>query len=343
MKLDKLFLLACLFFSITSSASNRKVLVEIFTNSHCPLCPPAHSAINKYIKDGNGDKIEFIYYHMVYPYSTDQIYQASTSDADAKNILYGPYSSTPQAFFNGSHIGNSYNSWEASLNASAEEESSFTINLSGSHTASDITINADIQKLSESTDTDLTINFVIVENVQYQGNNGISSHKNVMRKIANINGDSFTLNTNQNISKSVQFTLNNGWNSDSLNIIAYIQSSSSKKVYQSESISFSQLTLTDVNNEINLPQDFSLEQNYPNPFNPVTLIEYSIPLRDENTNVTLKVYDILGKEIGILVNQKQTPGNYKIEFDASNLSNGVYLYQLKSGSFIKTKKMIVLK
>ena len=102
--------------------------------------------------------------------------------------------------------------------------------------------------------------------------------------------------------------------------------------------------------EIEIPNNFSLSQNYPNPFNPVTTIKYSIPSvisipnsRERNLNVTLKVYDVLGKEIATLVNEEKPAGNYEVKFNASSLSSGVYFYKLQSGSFVQTKKMILMK
>ncbi|MFZ1292494.1 MAG: YCF48-related protein [Melioribacteraceae bacterium] len=104
------------------------------------------------------------------------------------------------------------------------------------------------------------------------------------------------------------------------------------------------LTWIDNNNKP-LQNEFSLNQNYPNPFNPTTTIEYSIPLNDkrETSNVHLIIYDILGREVKTLVNEIQKPGNYNIQFDGSKLSSGVYYYQLKYGSFVQTKKMLLLK
>ena len=92
--------------------------------------------------------------------------------------------------------------------------------------------------------------------------------------------------------------------------------------------------------EKNIPTVFSLEQNYPNPFNPSTVISYQLPVSGD---VTLKVYDILGNEIAILVNEYKTAGKYEVEFNASSLPSGVYFYQLKAGEFRKTKKMVLLK
>jgi hypothetical protein len=104
--------------------------------------------------------------------------------------------------------------------------------------------------------------------------------------------------------------------------------------------------------EVKPPLVFSLEQNYPNPFNPNTTIRYTIPSVIANEVkqsqlVTLKVYDILGNEIAALVNEEQPAGKYEVEFDASsgfrNLTSGIYFYQLKAGTFVQTKKMILMK
>ena len=106
------------------------------------------------------------------------------------------------------------------------------------------------------------------------------------------------------------------------------------------------ISITDIAEEQALPQQFELYQNYPNPFNPKTKITFAIPLLggDERGGlVTLKVYDILGNEIAILVNEEKPAGNYDVDFTAKNLPSGVYFYQLKAGNFIETKKMILLR
>ncbi len=89
-----------------------------------------------------------------------------------------------------------------------------------------------------------------------------------------------------------------------------------------------------------LPVEYYLSQNYPNPFNPTTSISYIIPIA---AHVTLTVYDILGKQIAVLVNKVQAAGNYQIQFNSSNFASGTYIYELRSGSFIDSKKMIILK
>lgn len=98
---------------------------------------------------------------------------------------------------------------------------------------------------------------------------------------------------------------------------------------------------------------FKLEQNYPNPFNPVTIISYSIPdqssfnkvsaVSSGGSFVSLKIYNILGQEVAVLVNKDQSPGNYKVKFDGSRLASGTYFYRLQAGDFVKIKKMLLIK
>jgi hypothetical protein len=88
------------------------------------------------------------------------------------------------------------------------------------------------------------------------------------------------------------------------------------------------------------PSVFSLSQNYPNPFNPNTTIKYSIPL---SSNVVIKVFNVLGDEVTTLVDEQKQAGTYELTFNAENLSSGVYFYQLKAGTFIETKRMILIK
>jgi len=100
--------------------------------------------------------------------------------------------------------------------------------------------------------------------------------------------------------------------------------------------------LTGIRNDkgTTIPGNFSLKQNYPNPFNPTTVLEYSIP---SNQLVELKVYNLIGKEVITLVNKYQIAGNYKVEFNGSKLSSGVYFYRIKAGNFMQTRKLILMK
>jgi hypothetical protein len=89
-----------------------------------------------------------------------------------------------------------------------------------------------------------------------------------------------------------------------------------------------------------IPVEFSLSQNYPNPFNPATTIKFGIP---KESKVSLKIYDILGKEVATIVNDKLEPGYYKYEWNGTQFASGVYFYRLDAGSFVKIKKMVLIK
>jgi len=88
------------------------------------------------------------------------------------------------------------------------------------------------------------------------------------------------------------------------------------------------------------PEQFSLRQNYPNPFNPATTISYHLPI---DSDVKLAVYDVYGREVAMLVEEEQSAGTHEAAFDASRLSSGFYLYQLRAGSFVATKEMLLIK
>jgi hypothetical protein len=108
------------------------------------------------------------------------------------------------------------------------------------------------------------------------------------------------------------------------------------------------IVITGVDDIVSIPTEYSLEQNYPNPFNPVTTINYGIR---ERSMVELKIYDILGREVVVLINKEQNAGSYEVELNATKLSSGIYFYRLQAGdpstssgqSFIETKKMILLR
>ncbi|MCX6121268.1 MAG: C25 family cysteine peptidase [Ignavibacteriales bacterium] len=100
------------------------------------------------------------------------------------------------------------------------------------------------------------------------------------------------------------------------------------------------VALTDVQNQFSHPESFALKQNYPNPFNPTTVIVYQLPAQ---SNVTLIVFDMLGREVKTLVNDRQSAGLHSVIFNASGLTSGVYFYRLQAGSFTETKKLLFLK
>ena len=98
--------------------------------------------------------------------------------------------------------------------------------------------------------------------------------------------------------------------------------------------------VTWIDHENSSPLVFSLAQNFPNPFNPVTVINYQLA---ENNRVTVKVYDLLGREVAMLVNEEKPAGSYTVQWDATPFASGVYFYSLNSGTFFETKKLLLMR
>jgi hypothetical protein len=168
------------------------------------------------------------------------------------------------------------------------------------------------------------------------GNNFTKAAEGTLQNTAN---NSITLNLGEITAKKVKLIIASGYRSDYWELGEF-------EVYGSFGV-------TPVEDSDNLPAAFNLAQNYPNPFNPSTTIKYSVPLSKKSppgrgfkgglVNVQLKVYDILGKEIAVLVNEEQLPGEYQIRFDASGLSSGTYIIQMQAGNFLSHRKMMLIK
>ena len=124
----------------------------------------------------------------------------------------------------------------------------------------------------------------------------------------------------------------------------YVAGSAERNDFSSAAIvvKYSQITVPVREEPPTLPGSYSLSQNYPNPFNPSTTIRFSLPVGTLHAT-SLRVYDVLGREVATLVNEELRPGNHTVRFDGTNLATGVYYYRLESGSFTDTKKLMLLK
>ena len=184
-------------------------------------------------------------------------------------------------------------------------------------------------------------------------------HYTVVWHKTQINGDLYKINLNitQSVNKNPSFftmpikvkintaledtivTLFNNEQSQDFDFNVYGDPSSINFDYGNWILKNSQAAITDVK-DLSTPLNYRLEQNYPNPFNPVTMINFQLPA---NEFVSLKVYDINGREVSALVNEYKSRGKYEIEFHPSNLASGIYYYSLRAGNFFKTRKMLFLK
>jgi len=127
------------------------------------------------------------------------------------------------------------------------------------------------------------------------------------------------------------------WQDTSIVTVAFYQNDVNKEVLNSNKGTY---IATGINNQSEVPEKYFLGQNYPNPFNPTTNIKFAIP---KSGFTTLKVYDAMGREVAVLFNSKLEAGQYNADFNAANLSSGVYFYKLTSGDFTDVKKLTLIK
>ncbi len=159
--------------------------------------------------------------------------------------------------------------------------------------------------------------------------------------LPNIANSSITLNLGDKVAKGVKLVITSGYRSDYWELGEFVVNGS--------------VAVTPIVNSEELPDKFSLSQNYPNPFNPATVIQYSIPdvaavnpadinqYGNDANRVTLKIYNILGREVATLVNEQQGPGIYSVEWNAYDFSSGIYFYKLTTKNYTAVKKMMFVK
>jgi hypothetical protein len=175
---------------------------------------------------------------------------------------------------------------------------------------------------------------IIYKGASYKGSNDRSGNPgfiNLNNNNYHLTGSSPAINKGITLSGIPMVDLDQKQINNARDIGAYEYGSSSSGLNQPKAMS---------NEENESKLEFSLEQNYPNPFNPSTVISFSVP---EDGFVTIKIYDVLGNEVKTLVNEQKSAGRYSTLFDASNLSSGIYLYQLMINDFVSLKKMLLLK
>ena len=162
-----------------------------------------------------------------------------------------------------------------------------------------------------------------------------------MRKmLTGSSGESFSIAKGESKKIVKRVTLYPGWVDEKMYAVVFIQSNSSKTVYQSEMKSLTFFLPTLVSRVNNVPNLFLLDQNYPNPFNPSTNIRFSLATEGETS---LRIYNLLGNEVATLVSERLSSGTYDVRFDGSDLSTGMYFYRLHSNGSSTTRKMHLIK
>ncbi len=345
-----ILLLSFFIFTQTTFSGEKKVLCEIFTSTTCGPCASQNPPFDNWIANYEyADLVTVIKYHVWWPSpGNDPYYLANISENTTRNDLYSN-NYAPHGFVDGTiDAGSSYSSWAASIEGALMNISPLTLNVSGNLTSSGGTVYVNIYADGVVPNTNLILHTVVVEkDLFYTGPNGDPHHEYVMRKMfPSASGQTFQIQQGQTVNLQSEIVLDESWDLSKLEVVTFVQIPSTnpspsmkRKVLQSGKTAITDLIM-DVNENTNLPNKFSLKQNYPNPFNPKTKIKYAIA---KNGFVSLKVFDVLGREIKTLVNESQNVGTYEIDFDANNLNSGIYFYKLTTNNFSEMKKMILVK
>jgi|GEM_PF-914867 len=365
MKKISFVILAVLIFTfaniLNTFAAPRNVLIEYVTGTWCGNCPCGHQTLGTI--------------NSQYPQTIVIAYHAFSNDPwrnfNGNEIvsLMG-FAGTPTADIDRkAFLGNSnYPLWisTAQDRYTTSAESKVNILISNkSYNEATRQLNFVINSTAlENLSGQYKINIVVTEsNLIYQqnfysqcGTPGIVpnyNHNHVARNMVNgARGENLNSgniwNSNQTFINNISTQIDPQWNAENCKVVIFVYKENStlnlSEIQQALETSVTG-TVGISGNSGNLINEYSLSQNYPNPFNPSTIISYSIPndVKSETSNVKLIVYNVIGKEVKVLVNEQKNAGSYNVKFDGSNLSSGIYIYKLSTGNFSETKRMMLIK
>ncbi|MGH2575555.1 MAG: Omp28-related outer membrane protein [Ignavibacteria bacterium] len=223
---------------------NRKVLVEFFTNSGCTPCVVVHNYFQQLSSQSgvtiNDSSVILISFHYRYPYPYDSLYLANVPENDARGTYYNILF-TPNVLLDGTYMGQySSSEYSAQLNNEMNTTKYMNITLSNSYDSTNRngTITSNFQLVTSLPTADNVLHVVLTEsNIAYMGTNGITSFDDVMRDmVTGGNGEQITLSQGQGNTVTKNYTINTRWNADECDLIVYVQSVSTKKIYGVEKI-----------------------------------------------------------------------------------------------------------
>ena len=331
---------------------NRSVLLEFATGTWCQWCPCGDSTAEGLLRTYPGDVVVLAYHG----YSGSGDPWVTFNGSTILGLL--GLSAYPTAIFDRQNAPGDYTTWTGYCSNRHDTYGPTPISISiQSQTYNPTTHQLDVTVGLTSNcnlPAQYKVNYVVTENnmVYAQTGNGTCPgsntwvHKWVVRNMVNDatgeNVNTGQWNAGQTITKTFSTTLNTAWiaaNCD-LNIFVYKDNPSLGSAEVQNAV-MTPVIVTGVNqSQAGLPAGYELSQNYPNPFNPQTSIKFAVP---KEGFVSLKVFDVTGKEVLTGVNEIMKPGYYNVQIDASSLASGVYFYTLVAGSFSETKKMTILK
>ncbi|MHC1738786.1 MAG: Omp28-related outer membrane protein [Ignavibacteriaceae bacterium] len=340
-------------FSVTTNSQTvRNPVLEYCTGTWCQWCPCGHTIIEENVLKSVPNAI-ILGYHG--PSSSSDPFRNFSGNTIMSSLGFSSY---PTGIADRTSSPISRSAWNSSVTARKNIAPGVEITIAKTYNTTTRELTATLKTTSL---VDLSgyykINLVLTEDNLVYSQTGNSScaggseykHTHVVRAMINgALGD--TLNktdfwkSGEIIYRDISYTVPAGFDANSCQLVAFVYKVNSPlnmgEIQQGEEWNLIG-TISDVKgNQAGLPSEYKLGQNYPNPFNPSTTINYSLP---SNSFVSIRVYNILGKEVALLVNETKGAGDHSVNFEAGNLSSGIYIVEMKAGDFNAKRKITLLK
>jgi hypothetical protein len=323
----------------TYTTEREMVVLEIGTATWCQACPGAAIGADDMID--NGHDVAVVEYHHNDNYSEP--------NGEAR-LDYYQIIGFPTAVFDGTdkYIGGSYAQslypqYLPIYQTRKGIKTAFTMEIYGDNVGNDYSLTIRINKTATIPYQDLKLFMILTEsNIPYSWF-GLD-HLNWVERlvIPDSEGTAIDMMSNDVLDVGLDFTFDNAWDVVNCELAAFIQNADDKEILQATKVMVTDLIQVGIGDdtEASLPRATALKGNYPNPFNASTAIEYSL---SEEDMVTIRLFDILGREIATLVNERKQAGKHSVTVDASELGTGVYFYRMDTENFSGTRKMLLIK
>lgn len=244
-----------------------------------------------------------------------------------------------------------YPTWPGAIESRFLDFSPITIVLTGTRSGNVLSLNAAITAEQTVNSANWRVHWVVVESGISAPQNSPSGYVPFIHDFAfrhmypDANGSPITISQGQTVNIPRTITLNSTWVANNCRVIVFVQNNTDRKVQQAEFIEVPDIP-TSVGDPVGgVPTTFALSQNYPNPFNPSTTIDYAL---SERAFVTIKVHNLLGQEVKTLVAEEKGAGIYTLQWNGkdnagNDVPSGMYLYTMRAGNFVQTKRMMLMK
>lgn len=315
------------------------VMLEIGTGTWCQYCPGAAMGAEDMVD--NGHSVAVVEYHQ-----GDNFQNQPGLD----RIGYYGITGYPTAVFDGveKFIGGSntqsmYPQYLPIYQDRIAINSAFTMDIFGENVGNDYTLTIRIDRQATIPYQNIKLMVALTESdipYNWYGLDHLDWVERIM--IPGSEGTDIDMMSNEHLDVNLNFTFDNAWDIENCELAAFIQNVDDKEILQGTKKMVLELTPVGVgdNIEASLPVATGLNGNYPNPFNASTRINYSL---SEDQFVTIKLYDLLGREVSTLISEQQQAGKHSVVFDASEFSTGVYFYRMETDNYSETRKMSLIK